>query len=128
MLSGLSLVDNITTIAIQALPIYSHDLSNSDDYQFGEFDTDPLILDQIPKVEKGPSRKFQTGVTSFRGRLDRVVASIDPRKVTRFVNENPNDTGATPIFVVTVRQSIPYANVAINLTDENGSSYIYMWK
>jgi hypothetical protein len=37
MLSGLSLADNISIIAVQALPIYEQDLSNSNLYSFGDF-------------------------------------------------------------------------------------------
>ena len=44
MLSGLSLSDNISIIAVQALPVYAHDLSNSEVYQFGEFNDSAVDL------------------------------------------------------------------------------------
>jgi hypothetical protein len=44
MLSGLSLSDNISIIAVQALPVYAHDLSNSEVYQFGEFNDSAIEI------------------------------------------------------------------------------------
>lgn len=46
MLSGLRLADNISTIALQALPVYASDLANKEAYVFGEFhDSDTSILE-----------------------------------------------------------------------------------
>lgn len=59
MLSGLSLADNIAVIAVQALPIYEQDLSNSNIYNFGNF-TLNQAQDSTSKdttVEKSSSKK-----------------------------------------------------------------------
>jgi hypothetical protein len=44
MLSGLSLSDNISIVAFQALPVYAYDLSNAEVYQFGEFNDSDVTL------------------------------------------------------------------------------------
>jgi hypothetical protein len=50
MLSGLSLADNISVIAVQALPIYEQDLSNSDLYEFGDLsDSQTIVGTSTPK-------------------------------------------------------------------------------
>lgn len=112
MLSGLSLSDNISIIALQALPVYAHDLSNAEVYQFGEFNDSDAVLSKDESIAKD-SR-------SFRGRLSKIAAGITtktPRK---------DQAITTPkVFGVPLRNSIVYAPAAIKLTDESGKESVY---
>jgi hypothetical protein len=51
---GLSLSDNISIIVVQALPVYAHDLSNAEVYQFGEFNDSGLVLIEASKRTSMP--------------------------------------------------------------------------
>jgi hypothetical protein len=117
MLSGLSLSDNISIVAFQALPVYAHDLSNAEVYQFGEFNDSDVVLAKDESTGKD-SR-------SFRGRLSRIAAGITgktPRKGQAGLEIIPT---YPKVFAVPLRESIVYANVAISLMDENGKQYLF---
>jgi hypothetical protein len=117
MLSGLSLSDNISIVAFQALPVYAHDLSNAEVYQFGEFNDSDVVL------AKGESTGKDSH--SFRGRLSRIAAGItgkSPRKDQAVLETTPT---YEKVFAVPLSQSLLYANAAISLMDEEGKQYIY---
>ncbi|KAH7309930.1 Rho GTPase activation protein [Rhexocercosporidium sp. MPI-PUGE-AT-0058] len=125
MLSGLSLSDNISIIAVQALPVYAHDLSNAEVYQFGEFNDSSVVLENDKSSAK-VALESPDFSRSFRRRLSRIAAGITgkiPRKEPGAVEA----TLATPngIFGVPLIGSIQYANVAISLVDATGKSFIY---
>ena len=127
MLSGLSLADNISIIAFQALPVYSHDLANSDLYQFGEFDerqSAPIALDS---ENESFSEKSESRARSLKERLGKVAAIIS-FKVPRKPVTTPEVASHKPpgrVFGVDLRQSIKYANAAITLTSTDGTQFIY---
>lgn len=117
MLSGLSLSDNISIIAFQALPVYEHDLSNAEFYKFGEFNDSDVVLAK----DEGTGKDSR----SFRGRLSRIAAGITgktPKKDQVILESTPT---ASKVFGVPLRESIFYANVAISLADETGKQFIY---
>jgi hypothetical protein len=118
MLSGLSLADNISIIAFQALPVYSHDLANSDLYQFGEFDERHFAPLVIYSKNESFFEKSELRARSLKERLGKVAAII-PFKVPR--KSKPPGR----VFGVDLKQSINYANVPISLTDTDGKQYIY---
>ena len=127
MLSGLSLSD-ISFIAVLALPVYEHDISNSEVYTFGEF-TD----EETGPVEVALSRPAESSTTKdikkpgFSARLGRIAAGINfrPRPVDAPVmNINAPATG-TGVFGQPLRQSVLYANVAISLKNAADESFIY---
>lgn len=126
MLSGLSLSDNISIIAVQALPVYAHDLSNAEVYQFGEFDDSSAVLE-----DNGSSANVTLKSPRFshylRGRLSRVTAGIAsskvPRKELAVMEVSPATTNR--IFGVPLSTSILYANAAINLMDGTGKLFVY---
>lgn len=80
MLSGLSLADNISIIAFQALPVYAHDLANSDLYQFGEFDECQIASTALDAENKSSSEKSESRVQSFKVRISK-MAAVMPFKV-----------------------------------------------
>jgi hypothetical protein len=117
MLSGLSLSDNISIIAFQALPVYAHDLSNAEVYQFGEFNDSDVVPARDGNITKD-SR-------SFSGRLSRIAAGITgriPRTYQDAVEANP---AAPKVFRIPLKESILYTSVAISISDETGKQYIY---
>ena len=126
MLSGLSLSDNISIIAVQALPVYANDLSNSEVYQFGEFSDSGLNTND--EAETKSPQDSPNWAHTFRGRLSRVTAGLItklPRKLPENLDISPDAVPANRVFGVALRQSIYYANVAISLVDANGTSYIF---
>ncbi|KAG0645569.1 Rho-GTPase-activating 5 [Hyphodiscus hymeniophilus] len=124
MLSGLSLSDNISIIAVQALPVYAYDLSNSDVYQFGEFNDSKVELKNEASGNSYSSDLVETS-RNFRGRLSKIAAGLTAkmiRKTSDTIETTPPKKG---IFGVSLTESITYANVAISLIDEDGKAYIY---
>jgi hypothetical protein len=118
MLSGLSLSDNISIIAVQALPVYAYDLSNSKVYQFGEFNESNEL------IESPNSR-------SLRGRLSRLTAGITA-KIPRKTSGNlgiPEIIIIPPkkVFGIKLKESIYHTNIAISLFDLEGKPYIYSY-
>lgn len=130
MLSGLSLSYNISMIAIQGLPVYAQDISNSEVYKFGEYEDSDVDF-------KGKEDKNSYNVgdlkssRSFRKRLSELAVGI---KISR----KPLDSSIKPassasyslaassaVFGVPLHQSIRYANSAISLVDAEGRLYIY---
>jgi hypothetical protein len=120
MLSGLSLSDSISVIAVQALPVYSHDLSNSEVYKFGEFnDSEETIVQEDFGLSEERDR-------SLRARLSRVAAGISLRIPGRRPSGSGIPNTVEPgIFGAPLHESISRANVAISSVDPDGSSYIY---
>jgi len=124
MLSGLSLSDNISIIAVQALPLYAFDISNSQFYQFGEFDESQEKLLSPEQLTHVTPSSGNSGRKSFRKRLVRIAATFSTKDPKTPVPE-ARDTAILRVFGVALQQSISYANVAISLFDDQGQSYIY---
>jgi hypothetical protein len=116
MLSGLSLADNISIIAVQALPIYEQDLSNSNLYSFGDFTGTRIDSGNVNKKISG-KQNSSIKVTS----PTKVLKSWWARRTT----PPQANAGSAAIFGVLLRQTIVYANAAISLIDAEGRSYIY---
>jgi hypothetical protein len=121
MLSGLSLADNISIIAVQALPIYEQDLSNSNLYSFGDFTGTQIDSDnankKIPKKQSSSSKVISPTRNALK--------SWWARRTTPPQAKAGSADIPSAIFGVPLRQSIVYANVAISLIDTEGRSYIY---
>ncbi|KAF4624776.1 hypothetical protein G7Y89_g13393 [Cudoniella acicularis] len=121
MLSGLSLADNISIIAVQALPIYEQDLSNSNIYSFGDFTGTQIDFGNanknIPEKQSGSSK-----VTS---ETKKALKSWWARRTTPPQADAGSVDIPTMIFGVPLRRSIAYANASISLADAGGRSYIY---
>ena len=117
ILSGFSLTD-ISNISVLAVPIYAHEISNSERYQFGDYDS---IDFQEPRVVSPPMQSDQTGPNSKQSRWRDFIKSVrQPRsEVKETVASQQRILGAP------LEESIKYANVAINLTDESGQPHLY---
>ncbi|KAH7407222.1 Rho GTPase activation protein [Cadophora sp. MPI-SDFR-AT-0126] len=124
MLSGLSLSDNISIIAVQALPLYAFDISNSQLYRFGQFDESQEKLLAQDQFIQTTSLDGQFERKSFRSRLVRIAAAFSP-KDSKTPASNVTESPLNRVFGVRLRQSITFANVAINLVDAEGQSYLY---
>ena len=125
MLSGLSLSDNISIIAVQALPVYAHDLSNAEVYQFGESNDSGTVLENDESSAKFALERRDFS-RSFGGRLSRIAAGMTgkiPRKEAGAVQATP--AARNGIFGVPLRQSIIYAHVATSVVDETGKTFLY---
>jgi hypothetical protein len=139
MLSGLSLYDNISTIAVQALPIYEYDIDNSDMYQFGAFNEGQAIsnIHTIDVPEPRPPRK--TGSTTstqqnlrtwWQGVVIRRKSSplqSEERQglLPRLQSTSSHTEAVRAVFRIPISVSITYAHVAISMQDEKGNPYIY---
>lgn len=131
MLSGLSLADNISTIAVQALPIYEQDLSNSNLYDFGDIsDAQTIVGSSNPSSHKtseritiSPRKSIKSWWSQFsKPAHDRssehILAGISTQNGSIASEDTPG------VFGIALSQSIVYANVAISLV-YGGKSYIY---
>ena len=117
VLSALSLTD-VSNISILAIPIYSHEISNSNRYSFGDFhqaavhvgqqSTNTRPLNQLLKVNKWDG--FASAVWRRRRSKLAKTDSVEPLPT---------------ILGIPLSESIKYANVAIALRNEEGASYIY---
>lgn len=126
MLSGLSLADNITSIAIQALPIYACDISNDELYQFGEFDEKLVLTQSLGSPSPQSSDKPRLARNLFRQRMNRISAKLSKNNLgTLSGSTSRNDQEKKAIFGIPLRQGIKYANVAITMLDDAGQSFIY---
>jgi hypothetical protein len=121
MLSGLSLADNISIIAVQALPIYEQDLSNSNLYNFGDF-TGTRIDPGNTNRKIAEDQRRSSKVTSP---TRKALKSWWARCITSPLTKAGNEDIPLAIFGVPIRSSIVYANAAISLVDGEGKSYIY---
>jgi len=121
MLSGLSLADNISIIAVQALPIYEQDLSNSNLYSFGDFTGTGIGFGNVNK-KNSEKQRSSSKVTSP---AKKALKSWWARRTTPPQANAESVDIPTAIFGVPLYHSIPYANAAISLVDTEGKSYIY---
>lgn len=131
MLSGLSLADNISVIAVQALPIYEQDLSNSDLYTFrgnGQIIVSssnlPMQHNDSQEVTTPPKKSLKSWWTTF-SKLPRTdnTSSGELSKLPGMDITSPRDSPV--VFGAALNQSIVYANVAISVADATGNTYIY---
>jgi hypothetical protein len=122
MLSGLSLGDNISIIAVQALPIYENDLSNSNLYGFGASD----LGNNFDNANKRVPEK-QSSLSKLRAptRVASTLKSLWTRRTAPPQADAGNADVPLAIFGVPLGQSLTYANVAISLYDFEGKRYIY---
>ncbi|KAE9368197.1 Rho GTPase activation protein [Stipitochalara longipes BDJ] len=121
MLSGLSLADNISIIAVQALLVYEQDLSNSNLYSFGDFTGTGTGVGNVNKKNSEKQRSSDKVPSPAR----KALKSWWTRRTTPIqVNTGSVDIPKR-IFGIPLHQSITYANVAISLTDAEGKLYVY---
>lgn len=83
MLSGLSLKDNISIVAVQALPIYEEDISNSALYEFGDF-----IEEQT--IPNGGQIKTPSGTNFF-------FKTLEQKSIPNLLTGDDVDVPARPV-------------------------------
>ncbi|KAG8670537.1 GTPase activating protein (GAP) for Rho1p [Fusarium poae] len=114
MLSGLSLSE-ISHIGIQAIPIYVTDITNKEHYDFspgaGNAVPETTTFDGNHGLPKLSRRDRIKGLLLFRTQR--------PQALNREHEHTPT------IFGVALATSIPYANIAISVHDEDGRASIY---
>ena len=101
-----------------AIPIYSHEISNSARYSFGDvylaaFDVEQQSTNTRPLNQLLKANKWD-GFASAVSRRRR-------SKLTKTDSAEPLPT----VLRIPPLESMKYANVAIYLTNEEGESYIY---
>lgn len=115
VLSALSLTD-VSNISILAVPIYSHEISNSARYTFGDFN---------PSVVTAESQQTPEKPVVWHRRLLKVMKS-NPSQARAGLSSRPSDSSQIKVILgVSLHESLQYANVAISLFTEKGESYIY---
>lgn len=118
VLSGLSLTE-VSNISILAVPIYAHEIKNSERYTFGDFSLPPL--EEVPSQESIDQPAISTPKPRKRDRLTAAVWR-QPKEKSPAPPTEAYDVG---VFGVALVDSIKFANVAISLTNEAGEKYIY---
>ena len=124
MLSGLSLSD-ISNVSILALPIYAEDISNRQWYKFG----DPTGYGDRP-IENIPSHSYskRQQLKSFGLRSPQWASSLFTRspKVPELDSKSSaGEESKKVVFGVPLSVSIKYANLAISLTCDDGTKFIF---
>ena len=113
VLSALSLTD-VSNISILAIPIYSHEISNSNRYSFGDFNQAAVNVEQQSTNTRPLNQLLKAN------KWDGFASAVRRRRL-------PTDS-AEPlptVLGIPLSESIKYANVPISLTNEAGESYVY---
>ena len=124
VLSGLSLTE-VSNISILAVPIYAHEIKNSERYTFGDFSLPPL--EEVPSQESADQSTISTPKPRKRDRLTAAVwrqrkeKSPTPERESLPVRTKP----ANPVFGIPLADSVRLANVAISLMNEAGENFVY---
>ena len=119
ILSALSLTD-ISNISILAIPIYSHEISNSNRYSFGDFHLAAVNVEQQSTDTRPPSRLLKAN------RWDGFASAVWRRrriKLTKTDSAEPLPT----ILGIPLSESIKYAKASIYLTNGEGGGDIYSY-
>ncbi|MDI1486699.1 MAG: GTPase activating protein (GAP) for Rho1p [Ramalina farinacea] len=124
VLSGLSLTE-VSNISILAVPIYAHEIRNSERYTFGDFLLPPLeevlsqeSADQSTISTPKPRKRDRLTVAVWRQRKEK---SPTPKRESLPVQITP----ANSVFGIALYDSVRLANVAISLMNEAGESFVY---
>ena len=137
VLSALSLTD-VSNISILAVPIYAVDISNQDRYKFGDFYWEPSNMPEaLSQQTAAQSRKNALKTNRWEGfanavwrrRLDKASnsgASLEPgRKLSKNSNSEPSQEPIQTVLGASLSEVVRFANVAINLQNEKGESFVY---
>ena len=116
-LSALSLTD-ISNISVLGIPIYAHEISNSNHYTFGREDSRPSPL-------TGGSEQAPIIPTGWHRRLMNAVKPDAPQKGMKPDSSLKTDYSYQPIMGVPLRLSISRAQSAIAYTSINGEELFY---
>ncbi|KAI0972498.1 Rho GTPase activation protein [Xylaria arbuscula] len=117
MLSGLSLSET-SHIGILAIPIYEIDISNRGEYDF----TPPAVEPSSLALDSGTVSKHANKTSRRRWIADLLLPERFQRQTIQIDHEIEQPS---PIFGISIRQSITYANVRITLKNEQGASYAW---
>lgn len=121
ILSALSLTD-VSNISILAVPIYAHEICNSDRYAFGDFQpytSHAQEQQSMPQATKEPlkAKKWDAFASAvFRRRCSKLSK-------IRAIEDGTGDP-ERKILGVSLYESIKYAHVPISVTYENGEKYV----
>ncbi|KAF2994141.1 hypothetical protein E8E14_002222 [Neopestalotiopsis sp. 37M] len=123
MLSGLSLSE-ISNIAILALPLYAHDISNNQHYSFDSviFTSDNNACTSAGQIDLERPNSHTTFPVSLKGAWRNVWKGTRSNRPSDLKSQASDTRG---VFGVPLRVSIHYQNVAISLIDQDGREYIY---
>ena len=117
ILSALSLTD-VSNISILAIPIYSHEISNSNRYSFGDFHPAAVNVEQ----QSTNTRPLKELLKANKwGGFASAVWRRRRSKLTKTDSAEPLPT----VLGIPLSESIKYANVAISLSNAEGESYVY---
>lgn len=117
ILSALSLTD-VSNISILAIPIYPHEISNSDRYSFGDFHLAAVNVEQQSTNTRPLNQLLKAN------KWDGFASAVWRRRRSKLTKTD--SAGPLPtVLGIPLLESIKYANVAISLTNEEGESYIY---
>ena len=122
VLSGLSLTE-VSNISILAVPIYAHEIKNSERYTFGDFSLPPL--EEVPSQESADQSTISPPKPRKRDRLTAAVLRQRKEKPPPERNLPVRIKPAIPVFGIPLHDSVKLANVAISLTNEAGETFIY---
>ncbi|KAK5128245.1 hypothetical protein LTR85_002912 [Meristemomyces frigidus] len=110
----------VSNISVYAIPIYAQDLSNASCYRFGPPQTQTVEAQAVVQGEENQPALLKTP----QKRQWRTLFKRSPRRqIADVVDVVP--AAESGIFGVRLGESIRYANVAISLFNEDGTSYIY---
>ena len=117
ILSALSLTD-VSNISILAIPIYSHEISNSARYSFGDFHQAAFDVEQQSTDTRPVNQLLKTN------KWDGFASAVWRRRRSKLTKTDSGEPLQT-VLGIPLLESIKYANVAISLMNEKGESYIY---
>lgn len=116
ILSALSLTD-VSNISILAIPIYSHEISNSNRYSFGDFHQAAFNIEQQSNTR--PLNQLLRA-----NKWDGFASAVRRRRRSKLTKTGSAEPPPT-VLGIPLSESIEYASVAISLTNEEGVKYMY---
>lgn len=117
MLSGLSLSE-MSNIAILAIPVYATDLNDKEGYDFEPPRTEAAVVASHPVQSPSQSPGSTRSKRSIKNWWKQF--QTDPR-----TDLQPKVGSSQNVFDVALQTSIPYANVAISLMNDQGELFVY---
>ena len=117
VLSALSLTD-VSNISILAVPIYSHEISNSNRYSFGDFHLAPV------NVEQQPTNTRPLDQLSKANKWDGFASAVWRRKQSKLTKTDSAEPLPT-ILGIPLSESIKYADAAISIMNKEGEIIMY---
>ena len=117
ILSALSLTD-VSNISILAIPIYSHEISNSNRYSFGNFHLAAVNVEQQSANTRTLSQSLKAN------KWDGFASAVWRRRRSKLTKTDSAEPLPT-LLGIPLSESIKYANEGICWTNKEGESHIY---